>query len=107
LHATATVSTRVLRAAVKTVGKGKRKPPIFSLLPAFHFREDQFSKTWTAIIPAAGVVPDLVSTFPAATVTTARKELIIFFPVVVELRCPRNPQEAQVGILRRLRGGVE
>ena len=93
---------------MKTVGKGERKPPIFSLLPAFHFREDQFSKTWTAIIPAFGVVLDLVSTFPATTVTTARKELIIFcFSVVVELRCPRNPQEAQVGILRRLRGGVE
>jgi hypothetical protein len=76
LHSRQPLSTASSRLAVDTVGKAGPNSNIFAGLPAFHFAIVQFSKTGRAANQASRMVSSLLSTFPAATVTTTNKEYI-------------------------------
>jgi hypothetical protein len=52
LHSPPILSTGFLERSVQTVGNTVLNPAGFTALPAFHFRRDGFSKTWTAVIHA-------------------------------------------------------
>lgn len=76
LHSRSPLSTAVSGWPVQMVGKVGSNSKIFAGLPAFHFASVRFSKTWMCLIDAISLVSGLVSTFPAATVTTTNKEYI-------------------------------
>jgi hypothetical protein len=52
LHAPPMLSTGFLKGSVQTVGNTVRNSAVVTGLPAFHFRRDGFSKTWTTVIHA-------------------------------------------------------
>jgi hypothetical protein len=52
LHLPPMLSTAFLNRPVQTVGNVVRNAARFTALPAFHFRRDGFSKTWTIVIHA-------------------------------------------------------
>jgi hypothetical protein len=52
LHAPPILSTGFLERSVQTVGNAVLNSVGFTALPAFHFPQDGFSKTWTALICA-------------------------------------------------------
>src|SRR5580658_8760536 len=79
------LSTAFLDPIVQTVGKAGPNSVQFTGLPPFPFLGTQFSKTGTSAIPARCLVPDLLSTFPARTVTTTKKEWIFLSFFVVEV----------------------
>jgi hypothetical protein len=76
LHSLPPLSTAASGWPVQMVGNVGSNAKIFAGLPAFHFASARFSKTWTGLIDATCLVSGLLSTFPAATVTTTNKEYI-------------------------------
>jgi hypothetical protein len=78
LHLTRLLSTALFDSAVQTVGKQGPNSGLCAPLPAFHFSPARFSKTWAAIIRAIRLVSVPLSTFPSRTVTTTKREWLIF-----------------------------
>jgi hypothetical protein len=76
LHSRQPLSTASSGLLVDTVGKAGPNSNIFAGLPAFHFSSVQFSKTGWAANHASCLVSNVLSTFPASTVTTTNKEYI-------------------------------
>jgi hypothetical protein len=93
LHAPPILSTAFLRPSVQTVGNAVLNSAGLTALPAFHFRRDGFSKTWTAIIHARYWVSVPLSTFPVTTITTTNKGWIYFCFYRSSGFAPWNPQE--------------
>jgi hypothetical protein len=93
LHSPPMLSTGFLERSVQTVGNTVPNSAGFTTLPAFHFRRDGFSKTWTGVIHAGYWVSAPLSTFPATTVTTTNKGWINFDFYRSSSFAPWNPQE--------------
>ena len=95
LHSRQPLSTASHGLAVQTVGKSGPNSKIFGSLPAFHFAGVQFSKTGMGAIYAFRLVSGFLSTFPASTVTTTRKEYFLKFFIVAVMPGPRIFDSAQ------------
>jgi hypothetical protein len=87
------LSTGFLKPAVQTVGNLVPNSAVFPTLPAFHFRRDRFSKTWTGVIQASRLVSAMLSTFPVTTVTATNKGWINLAFRRSSSFAPGNPQE--------------
>lgn len=76
LHRKLRLSTAFRAGSVQTVGNAERDWPLCANLPAYHSGGVRFSKTGTAFAPALCVVSGRLSTFPATTATTAKKNFL-------------------------------
>jgi hypothetical protein len=101
LHSPPILSTGFLKTSVQTVGNAVLNSAVFPTLPAFHFRRDRFSKTCTGVIHGAWWVSVPLSTFPATTVTTAKRGCINF----CFYRSSSGGAVLHPGIHRKKRGG--